>query len=289
MRVAVVIVNFHAGEVLAETVRRAMLQPEVAELVVVDNGSAPGEVDAALAGHDARRVRRLDLPENPGFAVACNRGVKLTESPWILFLNPDCWLPEHCLSALAKVAMPQSVLGVLGAALIDRDGHPDPASMRRDPSPLRAIATATGLDRYAWRWPWLQGIALPMGDNEAPRRVDAISGALMLVRREAFHAVGGFDEGYFMHAEDLDLCRRVRGLGFEVWCAPAVRVLHLKGVSSRRRRFRVAYAKHRSMLRYFEKFDALALAWPWRVLIRMGAWSRLLIELGRAAWPPRPA
>ena len=105
-----------------------------------------------------------------------------------------------------------------------------------------------GLDRFDA----IDGVPIPIpyGQQEALQG-DAISGALMLVRRDAFQAARGFDEGYFMHAEDLDLCRRIRELGFEVWCDPAVRVVHVKGVSSRRRPLRVELAKHRGLLRYF--------------------------------------
>ena len=90
MHVAAVVVNYHTGPVLGDCLRRLLRCAELAELVLVDNGSAPGEIDALLAEIDDRRVIRLDLPSNPGFAVACNRGARASHSPWLLFLNPDC-------------------------------------------------------------------------------------------------------------------------------------------------------------------------------------------------------
>jgi GT2 family glycosyltransferase len=253
--------------------------PELAEVVLVDNGSAPGEIDALLAEIGDRRILRLDLPSNPGFAVACNRGARACQSPWLLFLNPDCLVEADTLDRLGRTAHARERLAVLGALLVDTQGRPDPASLRRDPLPARAIASALGLDRFDA----IDGVPLPIpfGQTE-PLRGDAISGALMLVRRDAFNAARGFDEGYFMHAEDLDLCRRIRELGFEVWCDPGVRVVHVKGVSSRRRPLRVEIAKHRGLLRYFDKFDAPRTAWPLRVLVRLGAWLRLLIAATRA-------
>ncbi len=271
MRVAVVVVNYHTGPVLGDCLRRALRCPEVAELVLVDNGSPPGEIDALIAEISDRRLLRIDLPSNPGFAVACNRGARLAHSPWLLFLNPDCLLEPDSLTRLAAVAGQHERLGALGALLVDAQGRPEPASLRRDPMPARAIASAFGLDRFAA----IEGvpIAIAHGSQE-PVQGDAISGALMLVRREAFTATRGFDEGYFMHGEDLDLCRRMRELGFEVWCNPAVKVVHLKGVSSRHHPFRVLLAKHRGLLRYFDKFDAPRIAWPLRILIRAGAVGR---------------
>ena len=271
MRVAAVVVNYHAGAVLADCLQRLLACPELVELALVDNGSEPAETDSLLARLADPRVRRLAQPENPGFAVACNRGARMVHAPWIAFVNPDCLVEADTFTRLLAHAADEQ-LGVLGVQLVDADGRPDPASARRDPLPRRALATALGLERFG-----LEGVHLAEGDGSMVE-CDAVSGALMLVRREAFVAVGGFDEGYFMHAEDLDLCRRVRELGFAVRCDRRIRVLHLMGVSSRRRPYRVLLAKHRGTLRYFGKFDSPRVAWPWRALIRLGAALRLAAQ-----------
>lgn len=278
MRVAAVVVNYHTGPLLGDCLRRVLQCPELAELVLVDNGSTAGEIDALLGELDDRRIVRLDLPSNPGFAVACNRGARACQSPWLLFLNPDCLVEPDTLASLGARARVDERIAILGALLVDTQGRPDPASLRRDPLPRRAIATALGLDRLAG----IEGVSIPIAEGASdPLAGDAISGALMLVRRDAFNAARGFDEGYFMHAEDLDLCRRVRELGFAVCCDPGVRVVHVKGVSSRRRPVRVELAKHRGLLRYFDKFDAPRTAWPLRLLVRLGAWARLALVLAR--------
>jgi GT2 family glycosyltransferase len=268
MRVAAVVVNYHTGAVLADCLRRLLACPEVVELALVDNGSAPGEIDAVLAEFPDARVRRLDQPDNPGFATACNRGARMVHAPWIAFVNPDCLVEPDTFTRL-RAHTEDERLGVLGVQLIDAAGKPEPASARRDPLPRRALVTALGLERFG-----CEGVNLPPGPT-AVVDCDSISGALMLVRRAAFVAAGGFDEGYFLHGEDLDLCRRVRELGFAVRCDRSLQVVHLKGVSSRREPYRVLLAKYRGTLRYFEKFDAPRLAWPWRVLIRAGALARL--------------
>jgi len=281
VRVAAVVVNYHTGALLGDCLRRLLACPQLAELVLVDNGSKVGEIDELLAQLHDRRILRMDLPSNPGFAVACNRGARATQAAWLLFINPDCLIEPDTLARLSEVALANERIAILGAALTDGAGHIDGASLRRDPLPARAIATALGLDRLVG---W-QGVTMDIPvDAKAPMQGDAVSGALLLIRRDAFNAARGFDEGYFMHAEDLDLCRRVRELGLEVWCAPAVRVVHVKGVSSRRAPLRVAFAKHRGLLRYFHKFDAPSTAWPLRVLIYLGAWTRLWASVGLALW-----
>ena len=111
--------------------------------------------------------------------------------------------------------------------------------------------------------------------------VDAVSGALMMMRADMFRLVGGFDEGYFLHCEDLDLCRRVRDLGARVVCANDIRVVHGKGTSSRRRPLFVAMHKHRGMWRWFTKFDPAAQNALVRVVVWLGLWSHFVVMMPR--------
>ncbi len=276
MRLAAVVVNYHSGPLLEECLRRLLAHAAVHELALVDNGSVRGEIDALLTRLNDRRIVRLDLLDNPGFATACNRGARATHAPHLLFCNPDCLLDTDALNDLCSAAQAiehSHPLGALGATLVDRHGRVDSASARRDPTPLRAVVTALGLER----WLPTRGIHVAIEGN-APMPVDAISGALMLLRRDAFYAIRGFDEGYFMHSEDLDLCRRLREQGYGVWLHPAVRALHVKGVSSARHPYRIEYAKYLSVLRYFDKFDAPHIAAPLRLMVRVGALARLLLH-----------
>jgi GT2 family glycosyltransferase len=114
-----------------------------------------------------------------------------------------------------------------------------------------------------------------------------MSGALMLMPRTAFEQVGGFDTGYRLHCEDLDLCRRLRNAGLAVAVAAGVRVLHLRGTSSRGRPLWVEWQKHRGMLRYFRKFDAAASPWWVRVAVPVGIALRFPIAAARAWWRTR--
>ena len=126
-------------------------------------------------------------------------------------------------------------------------------------------------------------MAVAPDDTQALQVVEATSGALMLMPRHLFARIGGFDEDYRLHAEDLDLCRRVREAGGTIAVANAVRVMHVRGVSSRSRPFFVEWNKHRGLWRYFRKFEA-----PRRgALVRAGVfaaiWLRFPIAALRAA------
>ncbi len=117
--------------------------------------------------------------------------------------------------------------------------------------------------------------------------VDAVSGALMLMPLGLFVRLGGFDEGYRLHAEDLDLCRRVRVAGYEVVVANDLRVTHVRGVSSRRRPLWVEWQKHRGLWRYFSKFESDETP-PWqRPLLWLALWAHYVVAAPRAWWRSR--
>jgi GT2 family glycosyltransferase len=160
---------------------------------------------------------------------------------------------------------------LLGVDLVDEDGVRDPAARRRDPdfaAMLRSPATAS----------------LGVGGNDAQslQQVDAVSGALLLLPRILFDRIGGFDEAYRLHAEDLDLCRRVRMTGAAVVVANDVRVLHLRGVSSRSRPLFVEWHKHRGLWRYFRKFEAPRHGWFTRLAVFAMIWGRFPFAALRA-------
>lgn len=254
----VIIVAYHSGPVLGEAIERVLSQPAVRQVLVVDNSAGADETLAPLRCHPDERLSVLDPGRNLGFGAACNLAAAESTTDQLLFLNPDVLLPPGLTAALLQRAAARASLGALGVALADPQGRIDPASARRDPTPRRALATLLGLDRVGLA----DGVALRgLGPGLTP--VDAISGALMLVPRVAFDAVGGFDPGYFLHAEDLDLCRRLRKAGLEVLVDLGLRATHLKGTSSRRQPLRVLEWKHQSLRRYFLVHDAATLK-PWQ-------------------------
>lgn len=266
--ISVVVVSHNSGPSLRDCLQRVLEQADEAqaELLLVDNGSEPGALD------DLPNDPRLQLirnPHNPGFAVACNQGAAAAHGALLLFLNPDCLLPPGALRRLQQTFAAAPALGLLGAQLLDADGGPQAAARR----PLPRVATllrrgdgglghdpATGVD-------W----------------VEATSGALMLLPRALFEQLGGFDEGYRLHCEDLDLCRRVAAAGYRIAIDPLVRVVHLKGCSSRRRPLWVEWQKHRGMTRYLRKFERHG---PGRVLyplLWLAVWARFPWAAARAA------
>src|SRR5690606_12103598 len=273
--IAAIVVSHQSIDTIDDCLSRLRASIEVAQVRVVDNGSHDGTLEAIQrqASLDPR-LRFIGNPDNPGFSYACNQGARDSDADWLAFVNPDC-LPEP--DALARLLAHAHELGgdcLLGADLVDEHGQRDAAARRRDPDFAAML-----------RDPARRGIAVPMDAGRVLQPVDAVSGALMLLPRRLFERIGGFDEGYRLHAEDLDLCRRAREAGAEVAVANDVQVLHLRGVSSRSRPLFVEWHKHCGLWRYFRRFDAAGASWPERLAVWGASWLRFpFAALGAWRW-----
>lgn len=258
---SLVVVAADSGPLLADAVGSALASDVPVEVVVVDNASADGQVDRVAALHrgDAR-LRLLRNEANLGFGPACNRGAAIARGDVLVFLNPDCELRPDSVRGMREALAADGRIGLLGVTVCDPDGTPARGNRRRDPDLRRSLMAASGLARLESRWPALAGVEMPPPDGRegAVEVLEAVSGACMAMPRAVFDALGGFDEGYFLHFEDLDLCRRTRDAGRVVAIAHALRVTHVQGSSSRARPLFVLRHKHRGMWRYFTKFDPAA-------------------------------
>jgi N-acetylglucosaminyl-diphospho-decaprenol L-rhamnosyltransferase len=266
-----VVVTHRSASTIDECLRRLRAARGIHAIRVVDNDSRDGTVGIvqrhALA--DAR-VRFVANPDNPGFAVACNQGARACDAAWVAFVNPDCMVEPDTLARMSELAV-ASPSTLLGADLVDEEGARDTAARRRDPdfaAMLRRVWLPAGLGRHR------NALAIAPDDGCELQRVDAVSGALMLMPRALFERIGRFDEGYRLHAEDLDLCRRAREAGATVAVANRVRVVHVRGVSSRAQPVFVEWHKHRGLWRYFRKFEASRRSVPVSAAVFAVIWLR---------------
>lgn len=269
--IAVIVVSHQSAATIDDCLSRLRRAQDVAEIRVVDNDSHDGTLDI-IQRHAASdpRVRFIGNPDNPGFAVGCNQGAAASVAPWLAFVNPDLLADADALSRLHDHAAGFEA-ALLGADLVDEAGVRDEAARRRDPDFASMLSS-----------PRAARLGVAMDPSQALQRVDAVSGALMLMPRALFERIGGFDESYRLHAEDLDLCRRAREAGAVVAVANDVRVVHIRGVSSRSRPLFVEWHKHRGLWRYFRKFEAPRRGMLVRIAVFAAIWARFPVAVMRA-------
>jgi GT2 family glycosyltransferase len=198
-------------------------------VVVVDNASPAGERD--LVRREFPHVRLVERSHNGGFGSAANAGIACSTGRWILVLNPDAWPLDDSLERLTEFAEHHPEVGAIGPLLFGPDGRPQRSTIRPPLSPP-ALALWAAFPRVLsgaydiWRK------VTPASRRRSIRSTEFLQGAAMLVRSDAFHAVGGFDESFFMYGEDADLCARLRDAGWSVEICPDARFVHVGGGSS---------------------------------------------------------
>lgn len=273
---AVVIVNYNAGMLLADCVA-SVIAEGVHRIIVVDNASGDGSLEAMeRINQDKALLTIIRNHANLGFAKACNLGIEATSAGQILFLNPDSVLSKGALAQLISTLESSPGIGMVGGFLSNPDGSEQPGGRRVFPTPKRAFIRAFGLSRLAKFFPegfsdfLLYKEALP----EEPVAVEAISGACMLVKRDAIEDVGLWDDNYFLHCEDLDWCMRFRQKGWKVMFVPDAKIVHVWGACSRSRPIFVEWHKHHGMLRFYRKFFRHQYPGVLWGLVTVGVWIR---------------
>ncbi len=228
MTVDAVVVSYNSRDTLRACVEPLLALPDV-RVTVVDNDSPDGSLDA-VAGLP---VQAIQSGRNGGFGFGCNVGAAAGSAPLILFVNPDAALTGDALARLIAVIEAEPEVALVGPRLLEETGelmH----SMRRYQRTRSMWAQALYLHRLLPRARWANEIETRDEAYDALAHPEWVSGACMLVRRDAFEVVGGFDDGFFLYCEDQDLCRRLRAAGGQIRYEPAAVVSHRGGHSAPR-------------------------------------------------------
>jgi N-acetylglucosaminyl-diphospho-decaprenol L-rhamnosyltransferase len=252
---------------------------DVDQVVVVDTGSTDGTVGAVRRRFPETTVLALD---NVGFGRAANAGVRATRADVVVVSNADVRFDREALRTLAARLWEQPDVGAAGPLVRYPDGRPQ-ASARSLPSLPTALLHAL----FGWVWPanpWTRRYRHTDRPPDRARDADWLSGCAVALRRQAFDDVAGFDPGYFLFVEDVDLAVRLRRAGWRLRYEPASRVVHRVGASTGRRR-RWARRQHaRSLDRFVTRHVATGLAArPLRPLLRLAVhgWATAVVAAER--------
>lgn len=277
-RLDAVVIAYRSPELLRRCLQSLRTHPPAGGVrtVIVDNAADAGT--RALVTDDFPECRYLASGSNVGFGVAANAGAASGSAPYLAILNPDVAVRPATLDRLIAVLEQGPRVGCVGPALHREDGSFDHAARRSFPTPVSAFGHFSGMGRRLgggaladYRAPWVERGA-----------TDAINGAFMVLRREAFESIGGFDPGYWMYMEDLDLNWRLREAGWETHYEPAARALHTKaGTTGGKRTAKLEIYFHRGMGRFYRAHYAGRRGAVYDLGIYLGIGVKLLVSLAR--------
>lgn len=252
---SVVIVTHNVRRLLRDCLESVFTSrtPWPFEVFVVDSGN-DGSAAMVRAAFPAAQV--IEAPENPGYAAANNLALRRARGEYCLLLNPDTVVPPDAFALTVAAMASDPAIGILGPKLTRANGALDLACRRSFPTPRNAAFHFLRLPKLFPNHPALGEYNLTYRDPDQEYDVDSVVGAFMLIRRHVLEEVGLLDESFWMYGEDLDLCWRAKQAGWRTRYFPRVRVLHLKGASSRRRSLRCTYEFFRAMHLFYQKHYA---------------------------------
>jgi GT2 family glycosyltransferase len=246
---AVVIVNHNTRDQLRACLDSIQYDAQ-REVIVVDNASCDGSVE--MVRTDYHWVTLVANQMNPGYGAGANQGIARSNAEYVLLLNSDTRLEPGALGALEHYLDQHTPVAIVGPRLANIDGTLQ-ASCYPFPTPGNVFLEESGFGRWIRLVPFLRGTYLRTWSHNRARSVPWVLGAALAIRREAFEEVNGFSELFFMYYEEVDLCYRLRGAGWQVHFAPVTTVTHVGGASTKQRRVEMIVQVYASLKQFYRR------------------------------------
>ena len=277
MEISIIIVNWNSTEYARACIASIYEHARDVsfEIIVVDNASPAG--DAGLLAEEFPQIRLIRSKENLGFACANNLGFSRSSGKYLLCLNPDTEVDGPAIQLMVRELQCLPDGGILGCKLLNSDRSIQTSCIQTFPTILNQLLDSDWL-RLRWPNSSLWGTSPLFSNSGKPAKVEVVSGACMLVRREVFEQAGCFTEDYFMYAEDLDLCYKVETAGRSNYFLGTATVVHHGGKSSNPER--ATPMKWKSIVRFCEKRHGKYYALVFRVAMACAAAARLMAIAG---------
>ena len=254
--IVAIIVNYNSGKWLKRCIDSLLASSYPIDIYIVDNAS----VDQSLSNcqpliDQHSNLHLIENELNLGFAKANNLILNTKQADYYVLINPDCMVEPPTIGYLVDMMQQDRLVGLAGTRILNEDGSLQKTSKRRFPTPENSMVRVLGLSRFFNSESKFSDFDFGnQPASEEKEYVEAISGAFMMVSSKTLDQVGGLDEGYFMHCEDLDWCKRVWLHGLKVAYYPGASVVHGKGKSSQANPYRVNWYLHKGMIRFYRKF-----------------------------------
>ena len=270
MKLSIVIVNYNTEELLGGCLESvyAGANGTPFDIWVVDNNSRDDSVRMVKSRFP--KVRLIENSANLGFSRANNEAIAQSKSDYILLLNPDTLIVEDAIERMVKFMDAHPKVGIAGCKVLNTDRTLQLACRRSIPTPKVAFYRLTGLSKL---FPKNRAVArynLTYFSPDETHEVDAVSGAFLMIRRQAIEDIGLLDERFFMYGEELDWCLRAKRAGWGVMYHPEAEIIHYKGESTKTNSRKAALEFYRAMYLFHKKHFAKDYSAPMNLLFYVG-------------------
>lgn len=280
MDLSIIIVNYRTYKLTNQTIKSVIDTVEDIdyEVFVVDNNSCDGSVEQLI--EDFREysfVKFIKNDENAGFAVANNLAFNIAQGQYVLLLNSDVIVNPQTINKSLDYITSHESIGILGCKVVLPNGTLDKACRRSFPTFEVSFYRMTGLSKLFPNSPRFNRYNLSYLDENEVYPVDCVVGAFMLINSSIMHEVGGLDESYFMYGEDIDLCYKVKELGYDVCYFGKYDVVHYKGASGKNKR--LLYEFHKSMEIFYNAHYRDDDSFIINIITYLGIWGLYYVKL----------
>ena len=280
MDVSIIIVNYNVKALLEQTLLSVYkaIQHLEAEVIVIDNHSA--DESGKMVREKFPGAMLIENVENVGFSRANNQGIRISGGRYVLLLNPDTVISEDTLVKTVSFMDEHPNAGALGVRMIDGRGDFLPESKRGLPTPMVAFYKMSGLARLFPRSRTFGAYHLGFLGEHDVNKVDILSGAFMMIRKEVLDEVGLLDESFFMYGEDIDLSYRIIKAGYDNYYFPQTTIIHYKGESTKKHSINYVKIFYLAMAKFAKKHFSRQQGWWFTVCINLAIYARAAVALG---------
>jgi len=261
VKLSIIIVSYNVKDFLVQCLNSIYRSEfdNTFEIIVIDNDSFDG------TSNEIKRlfpdVKYIQNENNEGFSKAVNKAINKASGQYICLLNPDVIVNKNCLSQLMHKISSNKDIGCIGPKILNSDGTVQHSCKRSFPTPMSAFFRLFGLDKIFPKSKFFSSYNLTYLDSNKTHHVDSISGAFMMFPKKILDLIGIFDERFFMFAEDIDFCHRIKDAGFKVIYFPKSEIIHYKGESVKSSQFDMVSVFYESMELYFNKYSKRHFRW----------------------------
>ncbi len=253
MDLSIIIVSYKVPDLLDNCLASLYAQTEGLEFEVLVVDNAPGDGSAEIVRDKYPQATLLEPDDNLGFAGGNNHAAKVATGKRLLLLNPDTVVLEGAIQKLWEYAKSKPEAGIVGGRTVRQDGSLEPTCCWANPGLWPLLCKATGLNVIAKGSRLFDREAMGWWQRDDDRPVDIITGCFLMIERALWEELEGFDPRFFMYAEEVDLCWRVRNKSKEIWFAHEPEVIHLVGASAGKASGSRLLAVNKAILQLFHK------------------------------------